>query len=371
MKVALMTIFQVPNFGSVLQTFATQCLLEYLGYDCDIINYKYPNEWHFKNGFKKPTIIDNLKRFLSNHLRIIGSTAYPTSRFIKSHLHLTRPFWNLKELEGYDWSNYHAIIAGSDQIWNPRFLKGDSAFMLSFTKRKKISISSSFACSSIPESLHEKYKKYLSDFDAISVRENNGLKVLDEDLNLEINRNEILDPTLLIDSDQWSNLLDLDPGSSKEKYIVLYILDYSFQPRPYILDATKKMAEIIGCRNIITISSNDDIITDLNVKKINPKRVEDFVSLLKNSSGIVTSSFHGTAFAVNFGKPLISVIPSGNDDRQRSLLRNLGIEHCAVTVNTPLNNINPQYDKLKMWEILNKQRQSNINWLKSVLTNLN
>lgn len=55
-KVALMTIYQVPNFGSILQTYATQLLLTKLGYECKVINYKYPNEWHYRHGWAKPSL---------------------------------------------------------------------------------------------------------------------------------------------------------------------------------------------------------------------------------------------------------------------------------------------------------------------------
>ena len=44
MKIGVITIFAVPNYGSVLQTYATQLVLENEGCECQIINYKHPNE---------------------------------------------------------------------------------------------------------------------------------------------------------------------------------------------------------------------------------------------------------------------------------------------------------------------------------------
>ena len=54
MKIGLVTIYQVPNYGSVLQAYATQFLLEHFGAECKIIKYKYPNEWHWNHGARKP-----------------------------------------------------------------------------------------------------------------------------------------------------------------------------------------------------------------------------------------------------------------------------------------------------------------------------
>lgn len=45
--VGIATIHAINNFGSLLQAFATQTVVERLGYKTSIINYKYPNEYHF------------------------------------------------------------------------------------------------------------------------------------------------------------------------------------------------------------------------------------------------------------------------------------------------------------------------------------
>ena len=64
-----MTIFQVPNYGSVLQAFATQTVLEKLGYECDVINYNYPNDWHYRHGFIRPSA---LKQRVKKALGLLG-----------------------------------------------------------------------------------------------------------------------------------------------------------------------------------------------------------------------------------------------------------------------------------------------------------
>ena len=55
-KIALITIYPVPNYGSVLQAYATQIMLEEHNIECDVINYRYPNEWHFANGMRRPNM---------------------------------------------------------------------------------------------------------------------------------------------------------------------------------------------------------------------------------------------------------------------------------------------------------------------------
>lgn len=372
-KVALMTIFQVPNYGSVLQTFATQEVLENLGYECDVINYKYPNAWHFKHGWRKPSLIMGIKRGITKNLKFIGSQFYTTEQFRKKYINLTRQFKSLDDLQSEDWIQYDAVIAGSDQLWNPRHLKGDSAFMLSFAEEvRKISIASSFANDTIPSVLIEKYRKYLGEFSAISVREEGGQRLISETLKLKLQPELILDPTLLLSGKEWSKALNLDKCHmdkvQSKKYLLLYILDYAFQPRPLIIEAAKKMADKCGCEEILTFSNPDsDEAKLLNAKSLKGCSVENFLVYFKDATAVVTSSFHGTAFAVNFGKPLVSVTPADGDDRQRSLLRMLGIEDCAVRCNDEEYSLNPYYDASEVRSKLDAHRKDNISWIQSSL----
>lgn len=58
----------------------------------------------------------------------------------------------------------------------------------------------------------------------------------------------------------------------------------------------------------------------------------DFLNLVENAGFVVTTSFHGTAFAINFRKPFYSVVhpDTGRDDRMASLLRRVGLGHRAI-----------------------------------------
>lgn len=49
-KVGVVTMHKVINYGSFLQAYATQFIIEKLGYECEIIDYEFPNKWHFEKG---------------------------------------------------------------------------------------------------------------------------------------------------------------------------------------------------------------------------------------------------------------------------------------------------------------------------------
>ena len=50
--VGIITTFRQPNFGSVLQAFALQYVIEKMEFEVKVIDYKYPNEYHWNLGAK-------------------------------------------------------------------------------------------------------------------------------------------------------------------------------------------------------------------------------------------------------------------------------------------------------------------------------
>ena len=338
-KVALMTIYQVPNYGSVLQTYATVKILESLGYSCDVINYKYPNEWHYRHGAKKykkawwqPFYVWVSQNFGLKKKHVFWRNL---EYFKKKYLTQTVQMNSLEELSCHDWVQYTTVIAGSDQIWNPKYLHGDSAFMLSFVPDdvRKISFSSSFAVASIPVILQKKYRKNLNRFSYITVREENGKKIVDEELKLNVPSTIIPDPTLLISATQWSSLLKLKVNTQTKPYILLYILDYAFNPIPYIFDIVKYFQDKYQY-DVKVVCENEWLFSKYltNYHFCGDASPKNFLELISGAALIVTSSFHGTAFSVNFGRPLIAVIPEGGDDRQNTLLCSLHLENSALQV---------------------------------------
>lgn len=368
-KVALITLWSMPNYGSALQAYATQVILERCGYSCDVIYYVYPNEYHYNLGRYKPSIIEKFKTWISKTFRIsaYGKITDSLALFTSKELHLTRKFYSYDDLCKYNWNPYDAVIVGSDQVWNYKYVLGDKSFILGFVpdKIKKISIASSFGNSDIPTSYIDLYQKYLSRLEAISVRENGGIKILKE---LNINRNNaiLLDPTLMLSPKDYAPLYNTyNDNYKEEKYILLYGQYYAFEPRPYIFELCKYMAKKYNTKIIALEGMPYGESLRLYPEYIDKcgVHINEFFQIFKNAFMVVTSSFHGTAFAINYGRPLISIIPGTGDDRQLSLLKNLGIEKCAITVNTNYDKIDPFYDVDYVKTKLNEIANSNIEWI--------
>lgn len=364
MKIGLITIYQVPNYGSVLQAYATQTLFGNMGVDCDIINYKYPNEWHWQNGACKPRGIRAwVRRFLpSKKTRML-------EKFRQQYFNFTQRFNNLDEMAAASWKDYDAFVVGSDQVWNARFVLGDSAFMLSFSPKgkPKYSLASSFASKSVPEQYRDKYRRELSEFAALSVRENNGVEILNKELDIKKPVEVMLDPTLLLSKEDWMKAVPRSAFKKERSYILFYMWDYAFDPKPYIFEVAKHFQEKMGC-DVIALEGwkSSEQACGLIMKNRCTASIPEFIDLFANADLVITSSFHGTAFALNFGIPLISIVPdSDGDDRQSSLLKRVGCSGCIIKTGTDVSAINPVFNTATVQHNLTCIRENNMKWIKN------
>lgn len=363
-KVGIVTIYDVPNFGSVLQAYATSFIFEQMGFEVCFIKYNRFNDWLISHGgIRKQPFIKRIIWKLG--LKRLHRKMNNLSDFKKKSFKETKMYKDLDALVKEDWSEFDLFVVGSDQVWNPRFCHGDSYYMLSFVpdNKRKISLASSFAVSEIPNIFVEKYKKYLSRLDAFSVREDKGQIIIKEVLGINRDVEIILDPTLLLSKAQWNTMAG--NKISIGKYILLYMWDYAFNPEPYFSEVVNYFHKKLNCKIIVLEDSNKQILVE-NADVVNKvdSSVPEFLGLFANASLVITTSFHGTAFALNYGRPLVSIIPANGDDRQKSLAQLMNVPQCIVEINSQLEHINPFYDVDEEQKRLNEVRQNNLQWIK-------
>lgn len=368
MKVGLITIYSVPNYGSVLQAYATQRIIEELGHECIMIRYDYYKEQlsHKHRGVKgslKDIVLDFIPTLKTSKLR----------RFRNRYYKFSKEFHSFQELQQNDWGTFDAFVVGSDQVWNTKYLKGNPAFLLSFVPEGKprFSLSSSFAIKRLPDEYVALYKYELSKFNALSVREENGVDIINQQLQIGTKVKVTLDPTLLLSREQWA---ELAPKKTKIKtpYILVYLWSYAFEPRPYFERVVEHFQKKTGFE--VRVLEGHRYLSDLRVPFVDNNRssISEFIQLFNGAKMVITSSFHGTAFAVNFGKPLISIVPSGeSDDRQSTLLESLRLRNCIVRVGDDISKLTPYFDTDAEQVLLANLREDSLSWIRERIINNN
>ena len=380
MKVGILTILNVNNYGAELQCCALYRKLQQLGYDAEVINYLFGiHPEHVFDGEKR-TVPIPLKQLIKVKLLPVVQNMFcmfhqknkrlRNKRFDEFHAkynHLTSTVYpSVKSLYEAKF-NYDVLCIGSDQVWN--YMKGYSLepFFACFDKNnmKKITYASSIGLSSLSVEAEQVFKKELASFAYISVREQQASEILEKLLNKK--SDVVLDPTLSLNEQEWIEVAKYDM-CPKEKYLLVYIV--TIKPCDYVLSLARHIAKqrnlkiVRICRDAYPEHSGSD------VEEILTAGPSDFVGLFSKAEFVVTNSFHGTVFSINFSKPFYSVIKSHHSTNSRltSILKKLGLEDRIVPVGSQLPMIS-DIDFSDPSAKLEAERKLSIEYINKALSN--
>ena len=351
-KVGIITMHRTINYGSVLQAYATLKAVSMLGYEAELIDYIFPNKKR-KIGLARKMKSLILKAFLSV---FHAGKKKSFDAFYLEYYNCSKPFRTPEELREADFS-YDILMTGSDQVWNPKHSGDDLSFLLSFSTddTPKISYASSFSKSVLPEEYKKTYAECLKNYKFISVREASGVNIVRE----LIGKTPYCacDPTLLLSGEEWSALANKGKQLVKGQYVLLYILTYAYNPYPDILNIIEY---IRGKMNLPVVILDGSLMTNriAGAKIIKSAGPLEFLRLVRDAAFVVTTSFHGTAFSLNFEKPFFSILNDDlkGDTRMLDLLKAVGAEDRALIYNAPVvevplymdyNSISPRVESIR------------------------
>ena len=173
-----------------------------------------------------------------------------------------------------------------------------------------------------PENFDEQLvSDLLSRFDFLSVREEETVPLFQPLVDTPID--VVLDPTLLLESDDYTDMASKDVLQGE--YIFMYLL----RECPELIESTVAMTEATGMKVAYISENNLDIPNSINLFGVGP---EEFVSLIAHADLIVTNSFHATVFSVLFHKPFRVYATDKSGARMRDLLGNIGLSDRCVNV---------------------------------------
>ena len=323
MKLGILTFHRALNYGAVLQSYALETALNLHGYEAEIIDYACDYMEKQYRPYYNP----------SRSLKGIGSALayYPIRReksrkfkaFRASYLKLS----NKKNLGKNDLKRiaheYDRLIVGSDQVWNPKLTGGDASFFLDFAdSEQKISYAASLGADVPDSDLKPVYKKYLSDYSLLSVREKASEQYLSELLQKPVVT--VLDPVFLLNKAQWAAVAGSKPIIQKP-YIFVYCLHEKSCYHYAEMLAKEKEIEIV--------SIPDSLKVKCGGKKDFTAGVCDFLNYICYADYVITDSFHATAFSLIFEKNLNIVLKQSQkslNGRLSGIAKLLNVSDCVI-----------------------------------------
>ena len=363
MDIKVITRHAPSNYGSLLQAIATQIIIERLGHKCEIIDYVRNDERGLHGVI---TALNGKNRWTGHLLKklLYIMLRYPDEKMAEMKfdrmrsrlLKLTQRCGTHDDLKKL---NADVFMTGSDQVWGPT-LNGrhDEAYFLSFAKdRPKVAYAASFGRTDFTEDILVEYKRLLSSYSKIVVREDSAVSLM-ERMGVKC-AGQALDPTLLLTGEEWSRLIRKEIGGK-------YVLVYQLHNNPQMDSYAKKFAQKAG----------------LPLKRISPtfhqiRRGGDFVflpdvgmflSYIKNCTYFITDSFHGTAFALNFNRQFIEILPNNKTgSRNQSILRLTQLQDRILQDYQDFSFLEKQIDYTGVNAILGKEREKSVSLLKELL----
>ena len=337
MRVAVITLPLHTNYGGILQAYALKKSIESLGHTADIIDRRckmvLPPSWKMPLIYLKRMVL-NLKSGgkgpeIFREKRILREFPYVSSELAPFVAGEIAP----RTIDDYHsdigLGEYDVFVAGSDQIWRPKYFGNIEDAFLAFTSGwnvKRIAYAASFGTDQLEYSYTqlEECSALLKNFDAVSVREASAVTICDEWFDRE-DALHVLDPVMLLPPEHYRTIA----GQSSSRPCRGKVLSYILDPDHSKLSVLGRLTGWLG------IDSYDACIPDRNrdipLKDRVVPSMPQWLSCFADAEFVVTDSFHGCVLAILLHKPFIALgNVSRGMSRIQSLLESFGLEDRIV-----------------------------------------
>lgn len=377
MKIAILTQPLAMNYGGVLQAFALQKVLKDNGHEVWIIN-RFPaptqSPLYIKLSFLKYVLLGFINIILtrttfSEYRKNIRDRLKSTFEFSKKYIQPCSPIlYNEQDLRRFiSKKSFDAFVVGSDQVWRPEYSPNIFTYFLDFASEndniKKMAYAASFGVDKWEFSNEESKicKSLIKKFHFVSTRENSGVNLCLDYLD----RNDVkwvLDPTLLLSSDIYSNIVkQAGLRFFKEKFIASYILDESREKLGLINLVSSKLG-----LSVYNVKLGFPAMKNKHIK--GKATVEEWLWGFENASFAVVDSFHGCIFSIIFHVPfcIIRNKKRGNA-RFDSLVKLFNFEDRFVSIPSDIKKVlfsDIDWDRIDL--ILKREKEKSLDFLSNL-----
>ena len=356
-KIGVLTLPLKGNYGGVLQAFALTTFLKKKGYNAVLIDRQWNNN--------KTSIPYYIKKFIYHYI-IRGNVKSFCEKWINPKTQKIASQENMKLINDLD---FDAVIVGSDQVWRVEHIGGvGNNYFLDFVKNKKtkkISYAASFGKDSVDgdDKKLKTISELLKEFNAISVREESGVKIC-EDI-FDVAAVQVLDPVLLLNSDDYLPIINKSK-TKLNKTLTSYVLDASETNNKIIKDVSLALD-----LKAVSINYKKDPALLIKNKSLDFYNyiyppVSNWLRGFRDAEFIVTDSFHGTVFSILFKKQFLVI---GNERRGlarfNSILGKFGLKDRLITENKLFDKsiLEQKINYDEVYNILDKEREFSASFL--------
>ena len=382
--IALVTCYFHHNYGSMLQAYATEMIMQQMHLPYQTIACKAPIDYMEENKaiyIVKKLLIGDWKMKLGKMQIEREKKKNPVfarnwtirdeafNLFAKESFHLSPYCKNRAELKAMA-NNYSAILVGSDQLWRTDSVE-HGYYTLEWVPDnvRKIAYSTSIGVKEVPWFQVEKNRRFMNRFDYIALREQSACDLVYKLTGRKVQ--VVLDPTLLFTGEQWMNIQQIEPLTT-DNYIFCYLLGNNPDQRTLIKQVQKKTGlKIVALQHLDEYIPSDEGFADEAPYNVGPR---EFLNYIRNADYIFTDSFHCSVFSILYKKQFFTFsrfserAKQSTNTRIDNLLNLTGLSQRRINSQSELNSILDMPCNYKgVDERLDALRQSSMEYLYTAL----
>lgn len=341
MKLAILTQPLIDNYGGFLQAFALQSVLEGLGHEVTVVNRTYD-------------AVDEDRVFRIKRAVLDVFRDHPMRDFVRRRIHESTPIYDNESLRRFcDNEAFDGYVVGSDQVWRPLYSPCLTNYFLDFTEGKRVrrmAYAASFGVDhwEYTEEMTARCKALLAHFDAVGVREDSAVKLCADFLAADAT--QVLDPTMLLTTDDYDRMVDEDATHKAQGTLFTYLLDHDQRLQAWV-DRIKERCGLIAYEMF------------LGSRFKGQEGPSQWIRNLRDATMVLTNSFHGTLFSILYHSDFWVI---ANDERGNarlsSLLAQFGLEERFIDASrTDLLDFNRPIDwsavddRLEEWRTISRR----------------
>lgn len=351
--VAITTFCSWTSYGSMLQAYALKRTLKNIGFRSYILIDRFVPTPETKCRIRISKNVKSLVYSILSHRNKaeIVKQYEKSNAFIRNNIDIIYYNNYLELVLNHYRADYY--LAGSDQVFNPNNLSPGLFFDYISDKSKLLTYACSMGTTKVDSNREKRFSELVNNFSRISVREEDDIPVLKK-YNPKAEYSAHIDPTFLLDAEEWRE--KEKEYDIKEKYILLYPLYWDNR----LNEELKKLKKDSGIRIVGVFASGfnrifcDDKLYDVGV--------DEFLWLVDHAEAVITSSFHGAAFATIFEKKLCVVTNPDMPSRLDNLKNRLGLKD--IKINEVLSN-DVDYNVART--VIMEEKARSISYLEDIL----
>lgn len=379
MKIGILTQPLGNNYGGLLQCFALQTVLKRFGHDVWIVQRNIPRTklkfsqrfFHYIRQIIKVFLGRKFVRLLSEEEveYVKRKTKYFASKYINPKTEVITTTASLEIIHTN--LKFDAYVVGSDQVWRPKYSPCITNYFLDFLspqdKIKRIAYAASFGVDHWEFTEEETImcRNLLKLFDGVSVREDSATTLCEKYLC----RNDalhVLDPTMLLEKEDYINLVEKEKEPKSPGNLFCYVLDVS-EDKNRIIESISKQTGAMPFTQMPKIEVAYEKLGDRLDDSVFPS-VTAWLRGFMDADMVITDSFHGCVFSIIFNKPFWVL---GNKARGMarfdSLLTLFSLQNRLINIDCMPVDVQVSIDWSRVNAVKKEWQKKSFNYLKNNL----